>query len=155
MINLMKYTYMMKPEKAQEELNKLWDRYLSIINKETPSWEEINEARSILYLTGQVFCERIGIEAIERRLHLLKEKMTLIEFFSLIDQNSEKLAELRKDELFDKLERFYRVLKGYKNKYIDGKHYLEEEKFLKKHEKANPNKELKMGYKGRFDKNLE
>ncbi|MBU0963404.1 MAG: hypothetical protein KKD48_05870, partial [Nanoarchaeota archaeon] len=79
----MNYTYMMEPEKVQNELSKLWDKYQLIINKNNPSWDEINEARSILYLTGNVFCEKIAVEAIERRLHLLKEKLSLIEFFDL------------------------------------------------------------------------
>lgn len=150
MITLMKYTYLMEPEKVQEELNRLWNRYQSIINQANPSWEEINEARALLFLTGQIYCEKIAVEAIERRLHLLKVKLSLIEFLDLIDKNSERLEELRKDELFNKLEKYYQVIKSYKNKYIGGKYYLEEEKFLKKYEKANPKKELKMGYRGSF-----
>lgn len=150
MISLLKYTYLLEPEKVQEELDRLWNRYQSIINKDNPNWEEINEARSVLYLTSQVYCEGIAVEAIERRLHLLKNKMTLIEFFSLIDKNSEKLAELREDELFSKLEKYYLVIKNFKNRCIEGKYYHEEEKFLKKYEQVNPNKELKLGYRGSF-----
>jgi len=150
MIDLMKYTYLMEPEKIQEELDTLWDRYQKIINHDNSGWEEINEARAILFLTGQIYCEKIAVEAIERRLHLLKAKLSLIEFLDLIDKNSEKLEELRKDELFNKLEKFYRVIKGYKNKYVKGKYYLEEEKFLKVYEKVNPNKKFKIGYRGSF-----
>lgn len=150
MITLMKNTYLMEPEKIQKELDILWDRYQTIINQNNPGWEEINEARAILFLTGQVYCEKIAVDAIERRLHLLKAKLSLIEFLDLIDKNSGKLEELRKDELFNKLEKFYRVIKGYKNKYVKGKYYLEEEKFLKVYEKINPNKEFKMGYRGSF-----
>ena len=80
MISLMKYTYIMEPEKVQKELDKLWSRYKEIINSEEPTWDEINEARSLLYLTGRVFCEQIAVEAIERRLHLLGEKFSLVEF---------------------------------------------------------------------------
>jgi hypothetical protein len=152
MIDLMKYTYLMEPEKIQKELNNLWSRYQEIINQNNPAWKEINEARAILFLTGQIYCEKIAVEAIERRLHLLKVKISLIEFLELIDKNSEELEELRKDELFNKLEKYYRVIKSYKNKYIGGKYYLEEEKFLKKYEKTNPNKELKIGYRGSFNK---
>ena len=150
MIPLMNYTYMMEPEKVQNELSKLWDKYQLIINKDNPNWDEINEARSILYLTGNVFCEKIAVEAIERRLHLLKEKLSLVEFFDLIDKNSEKLEELRKDELFVKLEKFYNIIKKYKNNYTGGKYYLEEEKFIKKYNNLNPEKEHKIGYKGSF-----
>jgi len=150
MIQLMKYTYLMKPEKIKEELNALWKRYQDIINTPDSSWEKLNEARAILYLTGQIYCEEIAVEAIERRLHLLKEKISLIEFLHLIDSNSERLNELRKDELFVKLESFYRIVKSYKNSYKEGKYYLDEEKFIESHEKLNPNKDLKMGYRGGF-----
>jgi hypothetical protein len=51
MIDLMKYTYMMQPEKVEEELEKLWNRYQYIINHETPNREEMNEARAILFFT--------------------------------------------------------------------------------------------------------
>ena len=153
MIELMKYTYMMEPQKISEELEKLWLRYQAIISKEQPTYEETNEARAILFLTGQVYCERIAVEAMERRLHLLKEKLSLIDFLCLIDKNSKKLEELRKDELFAKLEQFYRVIKAYKNRYEGGKYYLNEEKLINKYEEANPNKELKMGYRGSFKKN--
>ena len=146
----MKYTYLMEPEKVKKELDKLWKRYQKIIQDENPSWEDVNEARAILFLTGQIYCEKIAVEAIKRRLHLLKEKISLIQFFDLIDKNSERLIELRKDKLFSKLEEFYRVIKNYKNKYVEGRYYLEEEKFIKKYKEANPKKDLKMGYKGSF-----
>ncbi|MBU2590268.1 MAG: hypothetical protein KJ939_01605 [Nanoarchaeota archaeon] len=150
MIDLMKHTYMMEPEKVQEDLDRLWNRYQSIVNKSNPSWEEVNEARATLFLTGQIYCEKIAVEAIERRLHLLKEKLSLIDFFCLIDKNSERLEELRKDELFNKLEKFYRIIKKYKNRYNEGKYYLDEERFIKKYGDTNPKKELKMGYRGSF-----
>ncbi len=146
----MKYTYLMEPEKVQKELDRLWQNYLSIISKSDPTWEEINEARAIIFLTGEIYCDGIAAGAIERRLHLLKTKLSLIEFYVLVDQNSEKLQKLRQDELFYKLEKFYRVIKGYKNRYAEGKYYLEEEKFIEKYTKANPDKKLKMGYQGEF-----
>ena len=150
MIALMKYTYLMEPEKVREELDELWDRYQLIINKDSPSWEEINEARALLFLTGNIYCEKIAVEAIRRRLHLLKVKLSLIEFLDLIDKNSDRLVELREDELFVKLEKYYRIVKGYKNKYIGGKYYLEEERFLKKYDSVNPNKDFGLGYGGSF-----
>ena len=152
MIVLMKYTYMMEPEKVQEELDRLWDKYQRILKDPDSDWEKVNEARAILYLTGQVYCEEIAIDAIERRLHLLKDKIELVDFFNLIDKNSERLNELRKDELFTKLEKFYKIIKSYKNKYTKGKFYLDEEKFIEKYQKQNPDKDLKIGYKGCFNK---
>ena len=115
MINLMKYTYILDVDKIKKELEKLWTRYQDILNKDS-SWEELNEARAILFILGHTYCEDIAVSAIERRLHLLKEKITLLEFFNLIDSNSKRLEELRKDKLFAGLEKFYRVIKEFKNK---------------------------------------
>ncbi|MFH1801226.1 MAG: hypothetical protein ABH804_00085 [archaeon] len=154
MIELMKYTYLMEPEKIEGELQKLWEEYTSIINNKNSSWDEINEARAILYLTGQIYCEQIAVEAIKRRLHLLKQPVDLLEFFNLIDKNSNRLNELREDELFKKIEKFYKIIKEYKNKYIDGKYYLEEEKFIEIYNKLNPEKNSKMGYKGEFKEKI-
>ena len=150
MINLMKYTYMLKTDKIKKELEKLWLRYRSILENKDSSWEELNEARAILFILGHVYCEDIAVEAIERRLHLLKRKMTLLEFFNLIDSNSSDLGELRKDKLFVDLENFYRVIKEFKNKHSKGKFYLDEEEFIRKYNKANP-ENLKIGYKGKHD----
>jgi len=150
MIELMKYTYLMQPEKVQEELNKLWNRYQSIINQENPSREDMNEARAILFLTWQIYCEQVAVEAIERRLHLLPETFSLIDFFMVIDSKSERLENLRKHKLFNKLERYYEIIKAYKNRYIQGKYYLEEEKFIEKYRKISPNPDMWIGYKWSF-----
>ncbi len=145
----MKYTYLLNVTKIKAELDRLWKRYQEII-KNNASWEEINEARAILFLLGHVYCEEIAVKAIERRLHLLKEKINVIEFFNLIDKNDKKLSELRKDRLFSELEKFYKIIKEFKNKYQEGKYYLDEEKFLEKYREKNPDKNLKLGYKGKF-----
>ncbi len=151
MIELVKYTYLLDAEKIKEELDKLWKRYKKIIETSDSNWKELNEARAILYLTGDVYCEKIAVEAIQRRLRLLKQPITLQEFFNLVDSNSEKLNELRQDELFRKLEEFYKIIKEYKNKYEKGKFYLDEERFIELYNKLNPDKDLKLGYKGKFD----
>lgn len=147
----MKYTYLLENDKIKKELELMYQKYSGFLAKAEEVWQELNEARAILYLTGDVYCEKIAVEAIERRLHLLKEKISLAEFFQLIDSNSEKLTELRKDELFVKLEEFYRIIKEYKNKYEKGKFYLDEERFIELYDKLNPEKDLKTGYKGGFD----
>ncbi|MCX6824572.1 MAG: hypothetical protein NT085_05655 [candidate division SR1 bacterium] len=142
----------MEPEKIQKELENLRKQYQEIINQEKVTREEMNEARAILFLTGQLYCEEIAVGAIERRLHLLPGKPTLIEFFLLIDGESEMLEEYRRHHLFNKLEQFYRIIKTYKNKYLGGKYYLEEEKFLKRYQEMSPNPEMWIGYKGDFTK---
>jgi hypothetical protein len=143
---------MLDTEKIERELNNFWKKYGEIIEDKNATWEEMNEARAILFLTGQIYCEQIAIEAIKRRLHLLKEKITLLEFFDLIDKESNRLNNLRKDKLFSKLEIFYRIIKEFKNRYSGGKFYLNEEKFMKRYNQAIPEKEFEIGYKGNFDK---
>ena len=155
MIHLMKYTYLMQPEKIKKELDKLWRRYQEILDNPDSTWEEINEARAILFLTGQTYCENIAVKAIERRLHLLKEKLNLIQFFDVIDKKSPELNNLREDELFAKLEKFYNIIKEFKNKYTKGKYYIDEKRFLEKYGEKNPNKGLGIGYKGEFEKDGE
>ena len=151
----MKYTYLLEINNIQKELDDLWERYQSIITDKDANWEEFNEARAIIYLTGQIYCEQIAIEAIKRRLHLLKQPIQLLEFFYLVDSNSERLKDLRKEGIFVKLEEFYKIIKKYKNKYLGGKFYLDEEKFIGLYNKLSLDKNLKIGYKGEFDdKNL-
>ena len=150
MIDLIKYTYLMRTDKVEEELNIMHQKYQHILTKAEDMWDELNEARAILFLIGNVYCESIAIQEIERRLHLLKHPLSLIEFLDLIDKNSEKLEELRKDELFKTLENFYRIIKKYKNKYDGGKYYLNEEKFINFYNLFNPNSEESIDYKGSF-----
>ncbi|MBU4069686.1 MAG: hypothetical protein KJ646_01780 [Nanoarchaeota archaeon] len=150
MIDLIKYTYLMRTDKVEEELNIMHQKYQHILKKAEDMWDELNEARAILFLIGNVYCESIAIQAIERRLHLLKHPLSLIEFLDLIDKNSEKLEELRKDELFKTLENFYRIIKKYKNKYDGGKYYLNEEKFINFYNLFNPNSGESIDYKGSF-----
>ena len=147
----MKYTYLLENDKIKKELELMYEKYSGFLAKAEEMWQELNEARAILYLTGQVYCEQIAPESIQRHLHLLKQPIQLTEFFNLIDSNSEKLNELRNEELFKKLEEFYRIIKEYKNKYSTGKFYLDEEKFIELYNKFNPDKDLKVGYKGGFD----
>jgi hypothetical protein len=67
-----------------------------------------------------------------------------------VDKNSKKLDELRKDKLFLKLEKFYRIIKEFKNRHSGGKFYLDEEKFIKRYNESNPEKDIQIGYKGKF-----
>ena len=147
----MKFTYLLDIKKIREELSDLWNKYQKILNDKNSNWRELNEARAILYLTGNIYCEQIAVDAIKKRLPLLKQPLQLSEFFQLIDSNSEKVNGLRQDELFRKLEEYYKIIKEYKNKYSEGKFYLDEEKFIELYNKFNPDKDLKIGYKGEFD----
>lgn len=144
----MKCTYLMDIDGIKNELERLWNEYQEILNK--PSWEKLNEARSILYLVGNVYCENIAPEAIERRLHLLEKTMTLDKFLLLVDTRSAKLIKLRKDPIFKNLEKFYLLVKNFKNKFVGGNYYLDEERFIELYNKYNPENNLKINYRGEF-----
>lgn len=151
---LLKNTYLLDVEKVEERLSKLWDRYQKILKK--PTWKNLNEARAILYLTGQIYCEKIAPEAIERRLHLLAHPMLLLDFLSMVDAGSkEELKKFRKDELFVKLEKYYKLIKNFKNKFNGGKYYLDEERFIKLYNGYNPDKKLKIKYRGRYGSKIK
>ncbi len=126
----------------------MWSRYEKILAH--PNWDDLNEARAILYLVGNIYCETIVPEAIERRLHLLQKPMKLLDFLTAVDSQSEELAELRKDSLFATLEKFYVLVKNSKNKYNGGSMYMNEEKFIDLYNQYNPEKELKIRERGRF-----
>lgn len=140
----------MDVSKINADLKRLWKKYQSILKK--PNWNDLNEARAILYLIGQIYCERIAPEAIERRLHLLKKPLKIDTFLFIVDSKSKKLANLRKDPLFNKLEKFYVLVKNFKNKFVGGKYYLDEEKFIKLYNKYNPDSKFKIDYRGKFKK---
>ena len=142
----MKHTYMMDLKGIESRLNTLWKRYQHILKN--PSWPKLNEARAILFLTGRIYCEKIAPEAIQRRL----KNLTLIEFLTLIDTNSPKLKTLRKDKDFKTLEKYYKIIKNYKNKFVGGKHYKDEEKFIELYNKYAPTKIQKTSYKGIINK---
>ncbi len=146
MIELMKHTYLMDVNKIEEQLEKLFEKYQEILNN--PNWEGLNESRAILYLTGHIYCEKIAVEAIERRLPNLDKPLELNEFLVLIDSGSEKIEEHRKDEKFVVLEKFYNVVKKFKNKHIQGSFYRDEERFIKLYNQFAPSDLLKTSYKG-------
>ncbi|MFH0808790.1 MAG: hypothetical protein V1888_04210 [archaeon] len=152
MITLLKYTYLMRLEKIDEELGNLWERYQKILDNPNLTWEDINEARAILFVTGKIYLEQISTEAIEKRLKHLREDFRLVEFLHTIDSNSPRLEKLRTCPKFKELEIYYRIIKKHKNKHTGGKFYLDEERFIKKHRELSPDKESKVGYKGYFDK---
>ena len=145
---LLKYTYLLDVKKIDIQLEKLWQKYQAILKN--PNWDDLNEARAILYLVGYIYLETIASEAIERRLHLLKKPISSVKFFTLIDSNSKELRTYRKDSLFIKLEKYYLLVKKFKNRFVGGKYYMDEEKFIKLYNKYNSNKDLKIGERGKF-----
>lgn len=150
---LLKNTYLLDVENVEKNLVRLWKRYQHILDN--PNWEDLNEARAILYLTGRIYCEQIVPEAIRKRLNQLKKTISEIEFYTAIDSNSKDLKTYRKDELFCKLEKLYLIVKKYKNKEVDGRYYLDEEKFIELYNQYEPSKDLKIGFRGKYGEELE
>ena len=148
MEKLLKYTYLMDIKNIAKELSNLWERYQYILNH--PNWEDLNEARAILYSVSYLYIEIVAPEAIERRLHLLKEPTSLLDFLALVDSKDKRLTSKRKDKLFLTLEQYYLIIKKFKNKYVGGKNYLDEDKFIKLYNKFNPDKKLRIREKGKY-----
>lgn len=150
MEKLLKYTYTLNSTGLKQELEKLWGRYQHILDN--PNWEDLNEARGILYIIGYLFPEKIADEAIERRMHLLKEKIDINDFYVLVDSNSDDLNKKRKDPLFKKMENYYRVVKEFKNKTTKGKWYLDEERFVNLYNEYAPDESMRIGRFGEYDR---
>jgi len=149
---LLKDTYLLDAKNVEKDLIRLWKRYQYILNN--PNWEDLNEARAILYLTGRIYCEQIVPEAIRKRLNQLKKTISEIEFYTAIDSNSKDLKTYRKDKLFSKLEKLYLIVKKYKNKETSGQYYLDEERFIELYDQYRPSKDLKVGFRGKYGKEL-
>jgi hypothetical protein len=135
---------MLDINKVKEDLKKIWERYQFLLDN-AKTEEEITEARVYIYFLGNFYAETFGKEAIEYRLKNLH--LTPLEFYMMVDKNSPKLKEYRKIDLFNKLERLYRLIKSYKMKEVNGS-YLDENKFNEKYTKIMYGTKLKM-YKGR------
>ena len=147
----LKYTYLLDTDNIRKELQKLWNRYLSILDN--PDWEDLNEARAILYLVGYWYPEEVAPAAIDRRLHLLQRPLTLIEFFTLVDSKDKDLIKQRKDPLFVKLEDYYKLIKEFKNMHVGGKWYLDEERFVELYNKYSPDASMHIHERGKFGEN--
>jgi hypothetical protein len=129
MKDLLKYTYLLDIENIENEIVRLWERYQKILNKKKLSWEELNEARAILYFLGYLYPEKIAIESLESRIKIIRPKISLDKFFLAIDGNNKEILKKYKDnEKFNKLKKFYLIVKNIKNK-VKNNSYLDEQRF--------------------------
>src|SRR3989339_559029 len=139
MLDLLKNIYIFDVEMMGDCLEKLWNRYQDILSKEDCSWEEINEARAILYYLGHIFTEHIALESLERRIKFVEPEISIDDFLLAIDSNNEKILSIYKeDDKFNKLKNFYLLVKGIKNRVNQDGTYLDEETFNKKYDKLRP-----------------
>jgi len=138
MKELLKDTYLLDIKAIKKDIERLWGRYQKIVNNKKSSWEELNEARAILYSIGHLYPEKIALESFERRIKFVKPKITLDNFFSIIDKNDVKnLKKYAKDEKFNKLKELYLIVKNIKNR-VKNNVYLDEERFNKAYSKLKP-----------------
>ncbi|MDD3678802.1 MAG: hypothetical protein PHT36_00960 [Patescibacteria group bacterium] len=151
MEEILKYTYLLDSKKLDETLTKMWERYQHIL--ENPNWDDLNEARAILYVIGYLFPEQIAPEAIKRRLHLLSEPLEELDFYQIVDsKNKDEQAKRKNDALFLEMVEYYKVVKSFKNKTNKGIWYLDEDRFVEIYNKYSPDQSMKIGRFGEFDK---
>ncbi len=138
MKDLLKYTYLLDTKKIEESLEDLWKRYQRILGNKEPSWEELNEARAILYFIGYLYPEKIALESLEKRIRIIEPTISLDEFLLAIDRNDKEVLDKYKDnDKFNKLRDFYLIVKNIKN-HTKYNTYLDEERFNEIYSKFKP-----------------
>jgi len=138
MKNLLKYTYMLDIEGIEASIEALWNRYQEILNDKKSTWEELNEARAILYFIGYLYPEQIALESLKRRIKYIKPKINITSFLTAIDGKDRKiLNKYSRNKNFQKLKRFYEVVKSVKNR-MKNDYYLDEGRFNVIYDKKKP-----------------
>ena len=138
MKDLLKYTYLLDIKNIENEIARLWNRYQKILNSKKLSWEDLNEARAILYFLGYLYPEKIALESLENRIKIVRPKISLDEFFLAIDGNDKEiLKKYKNNEKFNKLKNFYKIVKNIKNK-VKNNSYLDEQRFNEIYSKLEP-----------------
>ncbi len=138
MKNLLKYTYLLNTKEIEKSIERLWKRYQNILNSKKSSWKSLNEARTILYLLGYLYPEKIALESLEKRIQYIEPAISLDEFLSAIDENNIKiLNKYKKNKKFNTLKDFYLIIKRIKNR-VKNNSYLDEERFNKIYFETKP-----------------
>lgn len=136
MLKLLQATYLLDNKIISREMDKFWKKYQKILSDKKVNWNKINEARAILYFLGYLYPEKIALESLERRVKLIKPKISLDKFLLLVDQNK-ILKKYQRNKSFLKLSRFYKTVKTIKNK-VKNNSYLDEERFNKLYNSLRP-----------------
>ena len=138
MKNLLKNTYLLNIKKIKKDIERLWGRYQKILNNKKSSWEDLNEARAILYFLGYLYPEKIALGSLGGRVKYIKPKISLDTFLLAIDRNDKKILNGYKDsKKFNRLKDFYLIVKDIKNR-VKNNTYLDEERFNKFYSKLKP-----------------
>lgn len=135
---LLKNTYLLKTQKIKKDIERLWRRYQRILKNKKSSWEDLNEARAILYFLGYLYPEKIALESLESRIKYIKPKINLDNFFLATDRNNKKILNRYKDnKKFNRLRDFYLTVRDIKNR-VRNNTYLDEGRFNKLYSKLKP-----------------
>ena len=138
MKDLLKYTYLLDTENIKKSIENLWSRYQKILDDKKSTWEDLNEARAILYFIGYLYPEKFALESLEKRIKFVKPSISLDKFLSAIDRNDAKiLKKYAKNKKFNQLKEFYLIVKDIKNRTKNGT-YLDEGRFNKIYKKKKP-----------------
>lgn len=138
MKDLLKYTYLLDTKNIGKSIENLWGRYQEILDNKKSTWEDLNEARAILYFIGYLYPEKIALGVLEKRIKFVKPKIGLDEFLSAIDGNNARILEkYAKNKRFNQLKDFYLIAKDIKNRTKNGT-YLDEKRFNKIYNKLKP-----------------
>jgi len=136
--NLLKYTYLLDTVRIKQNIESLWERYQEILNNKKSSWEDLNEARAILYFFGYLYPEKIALESLEKRVKYIRPAITLDKFLLAIDGNNKRvLDKYKNNRKFNKLKDFYLAVKNIKNR-VKNNSYLDEGGFDKIYSKLKP-----------------
>lgn len=138
MKELLKYTYLLDTKGIKKRIEYLWKRYQRILGNKKSSFEDLNEARAILYFLGYLYPEKIALESLEKRIKYIKPGITLDKFLLAIDRNDKKiLNKYKNNKKFNKLKEFYLIVKDIKNR-VKNNTYLDEGRFNKLYSKLKP-----------------
>ncbi len=139
MLSLLKNIYLLDNDKIKSDIERLWQRYQAILGRKNPCWQEANEARAILFFLGNIFVEKIALESLEKRVALIKPRISLDDFLLAIDSKDKKvLTKYKNNKKFDQLKEFYLIVKSIKNKVGSDGTYLNEATFNKIYNKLKP-----------------
>lgn len=138
MKDLLKNTYLLDTKEIKKSIESLWKRYQAILDNKKSSWEDLNEARAILYFLGYLFPEKIVVGSLEKRIKYIEPKISLDKFLLAVDKKDKNVLDRYKNnKKFKKLKDFYIIVKNIKNR-VKNNSYLDENRFNKIYSKLEP-----------------
>jgi hypothetical protein len=138
MMELLKYTYLLDVKGIRKNIELLWSRYQKILDNKKSSWEDLNEARAILYFIGYLYPERIALHSLASRIKHIEPRISLDRFLRAIDRSDRAiLGKYKNNDNFNKLKEFYLAVKDIKNR-VKNNAYLDEERFNRFYSKLKP-----------------